>query len=119
MEFERSQRTTAAITKFGDSLNRLWPDEKLFEVAREVEETLSTPGWEHVMHLVAIHRGYAEALLIHSAPKYAEPQLRQLLGQVSAYDELFQAAHAIVQGAERRRRKFERDAAESAAGGEQ
>jgi hypothetical protein len=116
---ERSERTTAAILKFAKPITGLWPDEELFTVARQVEETMASPGWEHVMGLVAYQRGLAEARLIHQAPKESEPALRQLLGQISAYDELFQAGHSIVEGAERRRRKFEQQAAESAAGGEQ
>lgn len=117
---ERSERTTVAILKFSEPIVRLWPDEELFTVARQVEETMKSPGWEHITALLATQRGLAEARLIHSSPKEPEPQLRHLLGQVSAYDELFQAGHSIVEGAARRRRKFEQDkAAESAAEGSQ
>lgn len=116
---ERSERTTLALTTFGDDILRLWEPEELFTLAREVEKLTASPGWRAIFEVLDRGRERAMARLMHGGTR-PEAELRRDLGFLSGVDQVSLAAHAIVEGAERQRRRFDEEkAAESVAEGSQ
>lgn len=107
---ERNERTTAALTQYGDDILKLWEPEDLFDVARQVEAMTDTPGWRAVMDLIDRARERALARLLHGGTR-SEAQLRHDMGLLAGMDQAVLAAHAIVEGAERVRRKHQEETA--------